>query len=51
MIYKIAILLKQNTKYRKENNIDIDYTLRKNLQLTETPGMVYLRGKYHTIKV
>jgi predicted ribosome quality control (RQC) complex YloA/Tae2 family protein len=51
MIYKIAILLKQNTKYRKENNINIDYTLRKNLQLTKTPGMVYIKGKYYTIKV
>jgi predicted ribosome quality control (RQC) complex YloA/Tae2 family protein len=51
MIYKIAILLKQNTKYRKENNIDIDYTLRKNLQLTKTPGMVHIKGKYYTIKV
>jgi predicted ribosome quality control (RQC) complex YloA/Tae2 family protein len=51
MIYKIAVLLKQHTKYKKENNISIDYTLRKNLQLTKTPGLVYIKGKHYTIKV
>jgi predicted ribosome quality control (RQC) complex YloA/Tae2 family protein len=50
-IYQIAILLKQNTKHKKENHISIDYTLRKNLKLTNTPGLVNLIGKYYTINV
>ena len=50
-IYRIAVILKQHTKYKKENSIEIDYTLRKDLKLTKTPGMVNLIGKYYTIKV
>jgi predicted ribosome quality control (RQC) complex YloA/Tae2 family protein len=50
-IYRIAVILKQHTKYKKENNILIDYTLRKDLGLTKTPGMVNLIGKYYTIRV
>jgi predicted ribosome quality control (RQC) complex YloA/Tae2 family protein len=50
-IYRIAILLKQHTKYKKEGPLNIDYTLRKELGLTKTPGMVNLIGKYYTIKV
>jgi len=30
-IYRIGVILKQHTKYKKENNILIDYTLRKEL--------------------
>ena len=50
-IYQIAVILKQNTKYKKENNISIDYTLRKNLQLTDKLGLVNLIGKYYKINV
>ena len=50
-IYRIGVILKQHTKYKKENNILIDYTLRKDLKLTKTSGMVNLIGKYYTIRV
>lgn len=50
-IYRIAILLKQNTKYRKENHISICYTLRKNLKLTSKPGEVIITDKINIIKV
>ena len=53
-IYVIAVILKQNTKYKKENNVSIDYILRKNLEMTNKPGLVKLKtkgSKYYTIKV
>lgn len=51
-IYRIACLLKNNTKYKKESHINIDYTLRENLKLTEIPGQVVFKtSKYKTICV
>jgi predicted ribosome quality control (RQC) complex YloA/Tae2 family protein len=53
-IYNISVILKQHTKYRKENNISIDYTLRKNLEMTTKPGLVKIKpkgSKYYTINV
>ena len=50
-IYRIAILLKQNTKYRKENHIPVCYTLRKNLKLTSKLGEVIVIGKTGEINV
>ena len=50
-IYRIAVILKHHTKYKKEGPLCIDYTLRKNLKLTKTAGMVNLIGKYYTIKI
>lgn len=50
-IYRIACLLKNNTKYKKENHVSIDYTLRGNLELTEIPGQVVFKKKYKTICV
>jgi predicted ribosome quality control (RQC) complex YloA/Tae2 family protein len=50
-LYQIAVILKQNTKYKKENNISIDYTLRKNLELTSTPGLVKIIGKSYKMNV
>jgi len=50
-IYRIACILKKNTKYRKENYISIDYTLRSNIELTEVVGKVLLHRKYRTICV
>jgi len=49
-IYQIASLLKQNSKYKKTNNIAINYTLRKDLVLTDIAGQVIL-NKYKTINV
>ena len=50
-IYRIAVILKKHTKYKKEGPVGIDYTLRKDLKLTKTPGMVNLIGKYNTIRI
>jgi len=50
-IYRIACILKKNTKYRKENYISIDYTLRSNIELTNEIGKVLLHRKYKTICV
>jgi len=50
-IYRIACILKKNTKYRKENYVNIDYTLRNNIELTEVLGKVLLHRKYKTICV
>ena len=50
-IYLIALELKKNTKYKKTNNIKIMYTLRKNIILTETPGMVNVEGRINLISV
>lgn len=50
-IYQIAVILKQHTKYKKDNHIAITYTLRKNLELTTTPGLVNLIGKHYNINV
>jgi predicted ribosome quality control (RQC) complex YloA/Tae2 family protein len=51
-IYRIACLLKNNTKYKKENHVSIDYTLRRNLKLTEIPGQVLFKNsKFKTICV
>jgi predicted ribosome quality control (RQC) complex YloA/Tae2 family protein len=51
MIYQIALLLKQNTKYKKETELTILYTHRKNIELTKVPGRVSIKGKYKTIKI
>jgi len=50
-IYRIACILKKNTKYRKENYVSIDYTHRENLILTETPGTVLLNKGFNVICV
>ena len=49
-IYECAVQLKKLSKYRKYNNIEIIYTLGKNLKKTKTPGLV-LTSKTYTIKV
>jgi predicted ribosome quality control (RQC) complex YloA/Tae2 family protein len=49
-IYKCALELKKSGKYRKWNNIEIIYTLGKNLKKTNTPGTV-ITNKTKTIKV
>jgi predicted ribosome quality control (RQC) complex YloA/Tae2 family protein len=51
MIYQIALLLKQNTKYKKEAELSILYTHRKNLITTKIPGTVTIKGKYESIKI
>ncbi len=51
MIYQIALLLKQNTKYKKETELRIIYTYRKNLLTTKIPGTVTIKGKYESIKI
>ena len=51
MIYQIALLLKQNTKYKKEAELRIIYTHRKYIELTKVPGRVSIKGKYETIKI
>jgi predicted ribosome quality control (RQC) complex YloA/Tae2 family protein len=51
IIYHLAVLLKQNTKYKHEHALPIHYCLRKELGLTSTPGQVQLLGKYKTIRV
>lgn len=50
-IYHLAVLLKQNTKYKHEHALPIHYCLRNDLSLTSTPGQVVLNGKYKTIRV
>ena len=50
-IYQIALLLKQNTKYKKEAELSILYTHRKNLITTKIPGTVTIKGNYKTIKI
>ena len=50
-IYRIACILKNNTKYKKENYVGVVYTLRWNLKLTSTPGEVILPRVYKTICV
>lgn len=51
MIYQIALLLKQHTKYKKETELSIIYTYRKNIILTKIPGKVTIKGNYETIKI
>lgn len=50
-IYRIALELKKNSKYKKENNISVIYTHRKHLKLTNTPGKVITQNKIQRIKV
>lgn len=50
-IYRIACILKKNTKYRKENYVSIDYTHRKEIKLTKTPGKVILSKHCNVICV
>lgn len=49
-IYRIACILKNSTKYKKEKEVGIDYTSRKEIRLTSIPGQVILK-KYKTIFV
>lgn len=51
MIYQIALLLKQNTKYKKEAELRIIYTRRKYIELTKVPGRVIIKGKLESIKI
>ena len=50
LLYKCALELKKNSKFKKWNNVEIIYTLGKNLTLTNTPGLVITK-KTKTIKV
>ena len=50
LLYKCALELKKNSKFKKWNNIEIIYTLGKNLTLTNTPGLVITK-KTKSIKV
>ena len=49
-IYRCALELKKNSKFKKWNNIEIIYTLGKNLQLTNKAGTVFA-NKTKKIKV
>lgn len=50
-IYKIALQLKQNSKFSKCNFIEIIYTNKLNLKKSNTIGELYITGKYKVIKV
>ncbi len=50
-IYRIACILKKNTKYKKENYVSIDYIHRKEIRLTKTPGKVILKKGFNVICV
>jgi predicted ribosome quality control (RQC) complex YloA/Tae2 family protein len=51
MIMHCAHLTKQNTKYRNLPNLKINYTQIKNIQTTEKPGLVVIKGKPNTITI
>jgi predicted ribosome quality control (RQC) complex YloA/Tae2 family protein len=50
-LYLIALELKKNSKYKKINNIEIMYTLRENIILTNTPGKVIVEEGIKIINV
>jgi len=50
-IYEISTILKQNTKFKKQNYVSITYTLRKDIRLTSKIGEVILNKGHKSIKV
>jgi len=49
-LYLIALELKKNSKYSKDNNIPIIYCHRESIKSTSTPGKVLIIGKKNIIK-
>ena len=50
-LYKIAIQLKKESKYSKVNSIELVYTQKTQLQMSDIPGQIIIIGKHKTVKV
>ena len=50
-LYKLGLVLKMKSKYRKENCISVIYTTKKNLKKTNTIGELEIIGKVQYLKV
>jgi predicted ribosome quality control (RQC) complex YloA/Tae2 family protein len=50
-LYKIALVLKQKSKFAKVNSIEIVYAQKSQLQTSDIPGQIIVIGKHKTIRV
>ena len=50
-LYRIALELKKNSKYKKHNMVNIVYTTKDKLRKTDTPGTLIIEGKSKYINV
>jgi len=50
-LYRIALQLKKRSKYAKVNSIEILYTQKSQLQISDIPGQIIIIGKHKTVKV
>ena len=50
-LYRVGLVLKQKSKYKKENNVRIVYTTKSNLRKTKKLGEVEIIGKAQYLRV
>ena len=48
-LYRIALEVKKNSRYKSKHVLPVMYTYRKNLTLTEIPANPEVSGKYKTV--